>query len=202
MKLYETKVAPNARRVRMFLAEKNIDVTCIEIDLKDGGNLTEEFRSKNPFAKVPVLELDDGTIISESVAICRYFEEIQPIPPLMGETSLEKAHIEMWQRRAELGFLFPVGMAFQHCSGFFKDRMTPNQTWGEDCIKTAFGYLKLIDQHLSKNKYLAGENFSIADITMLTTLDFAKVVEIRLTDKHQNIKRWYELVSQRASASA
>jgi len=202
MKLYETKVAPNARRVRMFLAEKNIDLECIEIDLKGGGNLTEEFKAKNPFAKVPVLELDDGTIISESVAICRYFEELHPEPSLMGETPLEKAQIEMWQRRAELGFLFPVGMAFQHCSGYFKDRMIPNQSWGEDCIKNAFGYLKLIDQHLSENKYLAGEKFSIADITMLTTLDFAKVVEIRLTEKHKNIQRWYDLVSQRASASA
>jgi len=202
VKLYETKVAPNARRVRMFLAEKNIDIDYIEIDLKTGGNLTDEFKNKNPFAKVPVLELDDGTIISESVAICRYFEELQPEPALMGTAPLEKAQIEMWQRRAELSFLFPVGMAFQHCSGFFKDRMTPNQSWGEDCIKNAFGYLKLIEQHLSENQYLAGENFSIADITMLTTLDFAKVVEIRLTEKHKNIRQWYNLVSQRPSAGA
>ncbi len=202
MKLYETRLAPNARRVRMFLAEKQIDIDCIEIDLKGGGNLTEEFKSKNPFAKVPVLELDDGTIISESVAICRYFEEIQPKPQLMGDSPLDKAQIEMWQRRAELGFLFPVAMAFQHCSGFFEDRMTPRKSWGEDNIKNALGYLKFIDKHLSKNKYLSGENFSIADITMLTTLDFAKVVDIRLTEKHANIKRWYELVSARKSAQA
>lgn len=202
MKLYETKTAPNARRVRMFLAEKDIHIECIQLDLQKGDNLTSEFRKKNPFAKVPVLELDDGTVISESVAICRYFEEIQPEPLLLGSTPLEKAQIEMWQRRAEFGFLLPTGMTFQHCTGFFKDRMTPNQAWGEDCKKSAFGYLKLINQHLSDNAYLAGENFSIADITMLTTLDFARVVDIRLSEKHEHIQRWYELVSKRPSARA
>lgn len=202
MKLYQTQMAPNARRVRIFLAEKNIDIECIEIDLKAGGNLTGEFKSKNPFAKVPVLKLDDGTFISESVAICRYFEELQPEPPLMGTSALEKAQIEMWQRRAELNFLFPVAMVFQHCSGFFKDRMKPRKDWGEDNVKTAFGYLKLIDQHLSNNTYLAGGNFSIADITMLSALDFAKVVDIRLNEKHLNITRWYKLVSARESAKA
>lgn len=202
MKLYQTKLAPNARRVRMFLAEKQKDIDCIEIDLKSGGNLTEEFKNKNPFAKVPVLELDDGTIISESVAICRYFEEIQPEPALMGHSPLDKAQIEMWQRRAELSFLFPVAIAFQHCSGFFEDRMTPRKDWGEDNVKTAYGYLKFIDKRLSENKYLTDENFSIADITMLTTLDFAKVVDIRLNEKHANIKHWYELVSDRKSAQA
>ena len=202
MKLYDTITAPNARRVRMFLTEKDIQVECIQLDLQKGDNLTPEFRTKNPFAKVPALELDDGTVISESVAICRYLEEIQPEPPLFGTNPLEKAQIEMWQRRAEFGFLLPVGMAFQHCTGFFKDRMTPNQAWGEDCKKSAFGYLKLINQHLSDSTYLVGENFSIADITMLTTLDFARVIGIRLNEKHEHIQRWYEQVSKRPSASA
>jgi glutathione S-transferase len=202
MKLYETKVAPNARRVRMFLAEKKITLDCVEVDLKAGGNLTPEFKQKNPFAKVPVLELDDGTIISESMAICRYFEELHPKPALMGTSALEKANIEMWQRRAELGFLFPVGMAFQHCTGFFKDRMTPNKEWGEDCVKSAFSFLKFLEQHFQKNEFLAGENFSIADITLLTALDFAKVVDIRLNESHPNISRWYNLVSNRESANA
>ena len=202
MKLYDTSMAPNARRVRMFLAEKDIHVDHIDIDLQKGDNLTAEFRAKNPFAKVPVLELDDGTIISESVAICRYFEETQPEPALLGTTSLEKANIEMWQRRAEFGFLLPTGMTFQHCSGFFKDRMTPNQAWGEDCKKSAYGYLKLLNQHLSDSTYLAGDQFSIADITMLTTLDFGRVVDIRLNEKHEHVQRWYDLVSQRPSAKA
>ncbi len=202
MRLLETKQAPNARRVRMFLAEKGITLETVQLDLKNGDNLTAEFRKKNPFAKVPVLELADGNCISESVAICRYFEETRPKPALMGSNPLQKAQIEMWQRRAEFGFLFPVGMAFQHCSGFFKDRMTPNQDWGEDCIKNAYGYLKIINEHLENNKFLAGDEFSIADITMLTTLDFAKVVDIRLKESHTHLKRWYDDVSSRESAKA
>ena len=202
MKLLETKQAPNARRVRMFLAEKGIEIETVQLDLKNGENLTTEFREKNLFAKVPVLELDNGSYLSESIAICRYFEELQPEPALMGTSPLQKAQIEMWQRRAEFGFLMPVGMAFQHCSGFFKDRMIPNEAWGKDCIKSAYGYLKMLDKHLTENKYLAGEQFSIADITMLTTLDFAKVIDIRLNEKHLNVKRWHELVSSRKSAKA
>lgn len=200
MKLYETNRAPNARRVRMFLAEKEIAIDLIELDLQGGDNLSDDFKQKNPFAKVPVLELDDGTIISESIAICRYFEEIQPTPNLFGDSALEKAQIEMWQRRAELSFLLPVGMAFQHCTGFFKDRMNPNQSWGEDCISSAYGYLKFMNDHLAETPYLAGDRFTVADITMLTTLDFAKVIDIRLNENHPNILRWYESVSSRASA--
>lgn len=202
MKLYQTTQAPNARRVRMFIHEKGISVEKVELNLQEGDNLKNEFLDKNPFAKVPVLELDDGSLISESIAICRYFEEIQPSPALFGTTALEKAQIEMWQRRAELYFLMPTGMAFQHCSGYFKDRMTPNQAWGEDCIKSAYKFLKLVDVHLSDNDYLAGDQFSIADITMLCALDFGRVIEIRLNEKHAAIKRWYEKVSSRASASA
>lgn len=202
MKLYQTTQAPNARRVRMFIHEKGISVEKVELNLQEGDNLKNEFLDKNPFAKVPVLELDDGSLISESIAICRYFEEIQPSPALFGATALEKAQIEMWQRRAELHFLMPTGMAFQHCSGYFKDRMTPNQAWGEDCIKSAYKFLKLVDVHLSDNDYLAGDQFSIADITMLCALDFGRVIEIRLNEKHAAIKRWYEKVSSRASASA
>ncbi len=202
MKLYQTTQAPNARRVRMFIHEKGISVEKVELNLQEGDNLKNEFLDKNPFAKVPVLELDDGSLISESIAICRYFEEIQPSPALFGTTALEKAQIEMWQRRAELHFLMPTGMAFQHCSGYFKDRMTPNQAWGEDCIKSAYKFLKLVDVHLSDNDYLAGDQFSIADITMLCALDFGRVIEIRLNEKHAAIKRWYEKVSSRASASA
>ncbi len=202
MKLYDSKGAPNARRVRIFLAEKDIEVEKIEVDLQKGENLSEDFRKKNPFAKVPVLELDDGTIISESVAICTYLEGIKSEPSLMGTTPLQKAEVEMWQRRAEFGFLFPVGMSFQHITGFFKDRMTPNTAWGEDCKKTAYGFMKLIDAHLDNNQYLVDDYFSIADITMLCTLDFARVVDIRMNEKHQNIKRWYELVSGRPSAKA
>jgi glutathione S-transferase len=202
LRLLETKQAPNARRVRIFLAEKGITLDTLELDLKNGDNLTPEFKDKNPFAKVPVLELDDGSYISESVAICRYFEETHPEPPLLGSDPLQKAQIEMWQRRAEFGFLYPIAMGFQHCSGFFKDRMTPREDWGKDCVKSAHKYLNMIETHLAKNEFLTGEQFSIADITMLITLDFSRVVDVRLNEEHPNLKRWYEQVSSRESAKA
>ena len=201
MKLYDTKGAPNARRVRMFLAEKGIEVDIIPMDLLKGDNLSAEFKAKNPFAKVPVLELDDGTIISESVAICNYFENTQPQPSLMGDSPLQKAQVEMWQRRVEFAFFLPVGMAFQHTTGYFKDRMTPCSEWGQDCKKSAYGFMKLVNQHLENNQYLLGDYFSIADVTMVCALDFARVVDIRPNEKHPNLIRWHELVLSRKSST-
>ncbi|MDQ7048202.1 MAG: glutathione S-transferase family protein [Enterobacterales bacterium] len=202
MKLYDTKQAPNPRRVRIFLAEKAIEVESIQMDLQAGDNLSKDYLSKNPFSKVPILELDDGTIISETVAICRYFEELQPQPALMGSDPLQKAHIEMWQRRAEFHFMFPVGMGFQHTSGFFKDRMTPRVDFGEDCIKSAYHFLKLAETHLASSAYLASDSFSIADITFFCALEFGKVINIRLSEKHPNIERWYQQMKQRPSSQA
>lgn len=204
MKIYEMKIAPNPRRVRMFLAEKGLldDVEFVELDLQKGENLTPEFRQKSPLTKVPVLELDDGTCICETVAICRYFEEQQNGPALMGETALEKAHIEMWQRWCEFYFLLPTGMCFQHTSGYFKDRMTPIPEWGESCRKQVLGFMKHLNSHLAENTYLAGKTFSIADITALCTLDFNKVNRIGIDAEHTHLQRWYEAVSSRASAKA
>lgn len=199
MRILETKVAPNARRVRIFLAEKNIAMDYVEIDIQKGENLSAEYRAKNPLGKVPVLEFDDGSYLSESVAICRYFEEIQPQPALFGTTPLEKAQIEMWNRRAELNFLMPVGMAFQHLSGYFSDRMTPNKAWGEDCLKSANGFMRFIDKHLANSDYIAGDNFSIADISVLCTLDFARVIKAKPTEEQVNLRRWYDAVSSRPS---
>ena len=108
----------------------------------------------------------------------------------------------MWQRRAEFHFMFPVGMGFQHTTGFFKDRMTPRKDFGEDCIKNAYYFLKLADKHLAENDYLAGDDFSIADITLFCALEFGKVINIRLNEKHPNVKRWYELIKQRESCKA
>ncbi len=138
MKIYETKSAPNARRVRIFLAEKGIDMEYVQVDIEKGENLTDEFKEKNITTKIPVLELDDGTFIGESVAICRYFEELHPQVPLMGGAPEDKAIIEMWQRRVEWYLLAPVGMCFQHSTGYFKDRMTPVPAWGEECSKSVW----------------------------------------------------------------
>lgn len=203
MKIYEMKIAPNPRRVRIFLAEKGIqDIEFIELDLQKGDNLSAEFRQKNPLAKVPVLELDDGQIVCETVAICRYFEELHPETPLMGKNALEKAQIEMWQRWIEFYFLVPTGMCFQHSSGYFKDRMTPIKEWGDECGKQVKGFMKHLNRHLENNQFLLGDTFSIADITALCTMDFNRVNRISIADDQTHLKRWYKDVSSRPSAKA
>lgn len=203
MRLYEEKIAPNARRVRMFLAEKGIkNIEFVELNTQKGDNLTPEFRQKNPLAKVPVLELDDGTVISESVAICRYFEALESTNLLMGETPLQQAQIEMWQRRCEIYFMNMVGMGFQHTSGYFSDRMKPISEWGEECVKYAAGFMKMLDQHLANHEYVAGDAFSIADITAFVTVDFARVVKLRPSEDMLHLKRWYGQINKRPSAAA
>lgn len=203
MKIYESKTAPNPRRVRMFLAEKGVtDIEYIQMDLQGGDNLKPEFLARNPLGKVPMLELDDGTCLSETIAICRYFEELYPDSPLMGTTPLEKAQIEMWQRQCDIYFMSQVGMCFQHTTGYFKDRMTPVKEFGVECGKQAAKFMSMIDAHLADNTYVAGETFSVADITLLCALDFARVIQLRMTDEHPNLKRWHTLVSSRESAKA
>lgn len=202
MKIYETKTAPNPRRVRMFLAEKGIPMEYVQVDLQKGENLTAEMRAKNPLGKVPVLELDDGTCIAETDAICTYFESLHPEKPLMGTTPLEKGTIAMWQRQVEMALLMQIGMCFQHTTGYFKDRMKPIKEFGEEAGINASKYLNILERRLELNPYIAGDKFTIADITALCAIDFGRVVNIRLEDKHPNLKRWYERVSERESAKA
>ncbi len=202
MKIYETRTAPNPRRVRMFLAEKGVDMEYVQLDLQKGENLTAEMRAKNPLGKVPILELDDGTCIAESDAICTYFENTVPEPTLMGTDAKSKAVISMWQSQVEMALLLQVGMCFQHSTGYFKDRMVPVAEYGKQAGINAAKYLNILERRLELNTYIAGEDFSIADITALCAIDFARVVDIRLSDKHTNIRRWYDLVNQRPSAKA
>ncbi|PIE43521.1 MAG: glutathione S-transferase [Gammaproteobacteria bacterium] len=202
MKIYEMKIAPNPRRVRIFLAEKGVDVEYVELDLQKGDNLTPKFRQMNLMTKVPVLELDNGACISETVAICRYFEEIHPEAPLMGTTAIEKAQIEMWQRWLEFYFLLPTGMCFQHSSGYFKDRMTPIKEWADECKKNARMFFDTLNTHLADKTFIVTEQFSIADITALCTIDFNKVNNLRIEPEHEHLSRWYQRISSRPSAKA
>ncbi len=204
MKVYEQKIAPNARRVRIFLAEKGVldQVEFVQLDLKAGDNITREFKQKNFLGKIPVMELDDGTEISESVAICRYFEALYPEHPLMGRTPKAQANVEMWQRRCEIYFMNMIGMGFQHTSGFFADRMTPVKEWGALCVEEVSKFLKELEKHLSVTEFIAGDEFSIADITAFVSIDFAKVVGVRRDDTMPNINRWYAQINERDSAKA
>jgi glutathione S-transferase len=202
MKIYDTKTAPTPRRVRMFLAEKGIDMEYVQVDIQGGENLSPQMRAKNPIGKVPILELDDGVCIGESDAICAYFEALQPEPYLFGKSALEKGQIMMWQRQVELCLFMQIGMCFQHSTGYFKDRMTPVPEFGKESGINAAKYLNVLEARLGENEYIAGDSFSIADITALCAIDFARVVQIKLQDKHSNLQRWYEQVSSRPSAKA
>lgn len=205
MKLYETHAAPNPRRVRVFMAEKGIDPTridTIEIDILGGENMAAEFMAKNPMGRVPMLELDDGTCIAESVAISRYFEEMHPEPPLFGSDAMERVNVDMWNRRMDINLAYPIFMAFRHLSGQFADREPVVKAWGEASHAEAERMFDFLDQHLASSDYIAGPNYSIADITALCAIDFARVVKLRIGDARPHLSRWHDAVSARPSASA
>lgn len=202
MKIYEMKVAPNPRRVRMFLAEKGLleQVEFVQMDLQKGENLTPEFAAMNPMKKVPVLELDDGTCISETLAICRYFEELHPEKPLFGRDPTEKALIEQWARWIDFYFFLPTGMAFQHGSGYFKDRMRCFPEWGAECLTKVEEFFAFLDRHLEGREFIVGDQLSVADINAVSTVDFNKVNNLRIGADQVNLKAWHQRISARASA--
>ena len=170
-------------------------------DLRSGDNLSAEFRQMNPFGRVPVLELDDGTFLAESVAICRYLEGLHPTPALFGTTPLELAQIEMWNRRAELNFMLPAATAFRNISGFFKDREKISEEWGHISAEVAAAALAVFDEHLADTTFLAGGAFSVADITFAIALNFAERVQVDLPYDLPNIARYRQTIGARPSFS-
>lgn len=203
MKLVEFLRTPNSRRVRIFLAEKGIKVPTEQVDLGKLEHKREEFSELNPLQRVPVLVLDDGFCLSESVAICRYFEEMQPDPPLMGGDAREKAIVEMWQRRMELGYLYAVMHTFRHTHPHMAALEVPQVAeWGEVNRPRVLEMLDFLDAELVDRPFVAGENFSIADITALVATDFMKPAKIERPESLTNLARWYDAVSARPSAAA
>jgi glutathione S-transferase len=202
MKIYNSPAAPNPRRVRIFLAEKGIQVPYEDIDIANAVNRQPEFRRKNPLAGVPVLELDDGTCIAESVAICRYFEEIQPEPPLFGIGAKGKAVVEMWNRRMELALLLPIADSFRQRHDFFKGRIRQVPEYAEIQKQNAEDALKWLDSELANRRYIAGDSFSVADITAMVGIDFGRVSKIAIQPDQKNLARWHQEVSSRPSAKA
>ena len=201
MKLYEAP-SPNARRVHIAMAEKGIELDRVAVDIRGGENLSDEFLAKNPGGRVPVLELDDGTYIGESVSISRYLDAIGEGPMLFGDTPLAQAQIDMWQRRAELNFFLEVAGAFRNITGFFKDRETCVEAWGGGCADRAPKALSMFDAQLEHSEFLAGDQFSVADITLGVGLDFARSVKVVELPDLPNIKRWHMQLNARASFSA
>ena len=188
MKLFDGGRVPNARRVRIFLAEKGIDVPIVPVDLGKMEHRDAAFLARNPLGRVPVLELDDGSMLTESVAICRYFEELHPHPPLFGNGAKGRALVEMWNRRAELDLYLPIQHAFRHTHPGMAGYETPQvAAWGEAN---------------RQRPYLAGDTFSIADITAYVALDFTKPAKITIPDDLASLQRWRAGIAARPSASA
>ncbi len=203
LKIIETNTAPNPRRVRIFLAEKGLSVPFEQRDLMSGELKEARFSAMNPLQRVPVLVLDDGTAIAESVAICRYFEEIQPDPPLFGTGPVGRASIEMWQRRAELGLWFHVAQAFRHLHPKMAHLEVPQvAAWGEANKNKAIEMMEIFDAQLTRNRFVAGEVYSIADITVQVAIDFLRPAKIAMPDGLRGLKRWHEEVCARPSAGA
>lgn len=198
MKLYELAATPSARRVSLFLAEKGINVERKAIDIRSGENLTETFKAKSLNGKIPVLELDDGITICETMAICRYFEELNPsTPSLFGDTALERAQVEMWQRIVELQGLFVGFQAFRNITGIYKDRETCIEEWGHESLKRLVEFLPTLDRRLAQSTCIAGEQFSVADITAYVMVDFIAHLSIHLDDSLPHLQAWYASVSPR-----
>ncbi|MCW8329946.1 glutathione S-transferase [Photobacterium sp. SDRW27] len=200
MKIYELGPAPSARRVSIFLAEKGIEVERQHVDIRGGENLSEEFKAKSLNGQIPVLELDDRTTICESIAICRYFDELYPEESSMfGDTAIEKAQIEMWQRLVELRGLLVAMQAFRNISGIYQDRENCLPEWGQESRQRLIDFLPTLDKQLADTTYIAGNRFSVADITAVILCDFMKNLEIHLDDTLPNLNRWYQRISERPS---
>ena len=209
MKLYDFSLAPSPRRVRMFIAEKGIEVPSVQVNTRERQQFSDEYRAINPNCVVPTLVLDDGTCLGESVAICRYLEEIHPEPPLMGRDARDKAIVEMWSRQAEFEGYLAAAEALRNSAPMFEDRGLPGVPGGVPQIpalvkrgrQTMGRLFPKLDLQLTANRFLAGDTFTIADITAYVAIDFAGRAEIGIPADCTNVARWFAEVGKRPSAA-
>ncbi len=209
MKLYEDDIAPNCRRVRIFLAEKDVEIAGDKIDILAGENLTDEYKAINPHGLLPVLELDGGTHIWESIASCRYLEALHPEPRVMGADPLETATIEMWDRRADFDGMRAVAEYFRNVVPLFEDRGIPGRNdfaqipaLVERGKARTDAFFRHMEKRLGETEYLAGDHFTSADITAMCVTDFATFTGLAIPDDCPNIQRWFDAVNARPSAKA
>lgn len=198
MKLYELAPTPSARRVSIFLAEKGIDIPRVNVDIRGGENLSAEFKAKSLNGRIPLLELDDGSYLCESVTICRYLDEIHPsVNSLFGNDALERAKIEMWQRIVELQGLMVAFQAFRNLSGIYKDRENYVEAWGKESRQRVIDFLPTLDQQLAKSPFIACDRFSVADISAYVFISFIKNLDIEVADNLPHLKAWFTTMAQR-----
>ena len=203
MKLYDGGRAPSPRRVRIFLAEKGITLPLEPVDLGGFQHKSPAYAAVNPLQRVPALELDDGTVLTESVAICRYFEELQPEPALFGRSALEKARIEMWNRRLELHLYQTVQHVFRHTHPAMAEMEVPQvPAWAEANKPRVEEFLRFLDGELKMRPFVAGDTYSVADITGLVAVDLMKPAKLTVPEEMVHVRRWHAEISARPSANA
>ena len=202
MQLYDLAPSPNARRVRIFMAEKGIEIPTVAVDMMKGENRTPEYLAKNPLGKMPVLELDDGTCIAESVAICRYLDELHPEPPMFGRSTLERAQVEMWHRRMELEILLPMIHVFSHTHAMWQGVITQIADWGEASRQTVLARMQWLDGELADRQFIATDDYTVADIAAQCGLLLGKAVDVRVPAELANLTAWWNRVVARPSARA
>jgi len=209
MKLYSFQPAPNPRRARIFIAEKGLEIPVVEVNLRERAQDDPEFRRRNPAATVPLLELDDGTCIGETLAICRYLEELHPDPALLGHDPVERAMVEWWNRRVEFEGMMAIAEALRNHSEFFVDRALPGPyripqvpelaRRGVDRARQFFG---MLEARLAEATHVAGEAYSMADISAFVTVEFASWVKLDALADHPSLAAWHERISERPAAQA
>ncbi len=203
MRLYNSNFAPNPRRVRVFLSEKGLSIPRVDVDLANLEHKTPDYSVVNPFQLIPALELDDGTVIGESIAICRYIEELHPEPNLFGADPLERAMVEMWQRRVEWQLLLPIAQVFRHTHPHMAKLEDPQiADWASANRPRVLRSMTIFNDVLRDRSFVAGDRFTVADITGLVALDFTRSARIAIPPELADLTRWHEALRSRASASA
>lgn len=208
MRFYDCQTAPSPRRARILIAEKGLSIETVEVDLGKQEQLSEAFRRINPRCTVPVLELDDGTCLTENASIAAYLEAHTPDPPLLGTTPLEKGLIANWNARVELEGLWPIADALRNRAKGMASRAITGPTNYEQIPELAerglargAEFFTMLNERLGEAEFLGGDHFSVADISALVVVDFAGWVKLAPGDDHTNTKRWYDVVSKRPSAA-
>jgi glutathione S-transferase len=203
VKLYnEANPAPNPRRVRIFLAEKSISIPLVHVPMREGAHKSPEFKAKNSLGQVPVLELDDGSTLSESIAICRYLEELHPAPTLFGNDPWQRAVIEMWMRRIELQLGNRIGAVWINTHKYTAGLGTQYKDYGEAMRVRALEMMRWLDGEIAGHDFLCSDQYSMADIVALTTIDFGQFIGIEMPEDLAHLRAWHSRVSARPSAAA
>ncbi len=202
MKIYDFIGAPNPKRLRVYLAEKGIKIPYEQVNILSGDNRKPEFLKKNPLGGLPVLELDDGTHLTESLAITEYFEDLHPTPPMLGTTPLERARVREVERIAELGVLGRIAQIFQNTHPFMAGRFKQSADAADNARGILANALKVLDDKVGSRPFVVGERPTVADCTLFAAFEFGDFAQVPLDPSLKNLTRWYTTFKQRPSASA